>query len=311
VNSRTLQRHYKHQVSGYHEWDQKEHADDYILYPNNIGQNLSIDEVSLSKGELYTIVTNKKSKSQNKGCVVAIINGTKSQQIQNVLGKIPIEQRLNVRSVSMDMANNMAQAAQCSFQNSVKVIDKFHVVRLVMDAVQHLRVKLRWQVMDQENLQIKLAKEKGQKYHPQVLTNGDTLKELLVRSKYLLYKFQHEWTSQQMMRATLLFKEFPILKQIYDLSIEFRRIYNESNKAKAIAKLLVWKNNARMLKIDELNSVIYSLDHHLPNILNYFDDRHTNAYAESFNSKIKGFRANLRGVTDTKFFLFRIAKLYA
>ncbi|CDD83255.1 transposase [Bacteroides sp. CAG:462] len=33
--------------------------------------------------------------------------------------------------------------------------------------------------------------------------------------------------------------------------------------------------------------------------------------AESFNAKIKLFRANLRGVADKKFFLFRIAKLYA
>ena len=46
-------------------------------------------------------------------------------------------------------------------------------------------------------------------------------------------------------------------------------------------------------------------------VLNYFNNRSTNASAESFNSKIKLFRANLRGVADKKFFLFRIANLYA
>jgi transposase len=46
-------------------------------------------------------------------------------------------------------------------------------------------------------------------------------------------------------------------------------------------------------------------------ILNFFDHRSTNANAESFNSKIKGFRANLRGVTDVRFFLFRLEKLFA
>ena len=30
-----------------------------------------------------------------------------------------------------------------------------------------------------------------------------------------------------------------------------------------------------------------------------------------FNAKIKAFRAALRGVTDIKFFLFRLTKLYA
>ena len=45
-------------------------------------------------------------------------------------------------------------------------------------------------------------------------------------------------------------------------------------------------------------------------ILNFYNNRSTNAAAESFNAKIKLFRANLHGVTDKKFFLFRIAKLY-
>jgi hypothetical protein len=41
-------------------------------------------------------------------------------------------------------------------------------------------------------------------------------------------------------------------------------------------------------------------------ILNFFQYRNTNANAESFNAKIKLFRANLRGVTDIDFFLFRL-----
>ena len=45
--------------------------------------------------------------------------------------------------------------------------------------------------------------------------------------------------------------------------------------------------------------------------MNFFKNRSTNANAESFNSKIKNFRANLKGVTDGKFFLFRLEKLFA
>lgn len=64
-------------------------------------------------------------------------------------------------------------------------------------------------------------------------------------------------------------------------------------------------------KIAEFNTVVNSLERHLKGILNFFTNRNTNANAESFNSKIKGFRANLRGVSDVKFFLFRIHKLFA
>lgn len=74
MSGKKLQRHYKHVVSGFKECEQYSHAAYYLLYPNNITDYISIDEVSLSKGELYTIVTNKNTKSQNKKPVIAIIN---------------------------------------------------------------------------------------------------------------------------------------------------------------------------------------------------------------------------------------------
>ncbi|NQX82969.1 MAG: transposase [Flavobacteriaceae bacterium] len=52
------------------------------------------------------------------------------------------------------------------------------------------------------------------------------------------------------------------------------------------------------------------MKHNLYDILNFFVNRNTNANSESFNSKIKLFRYNLRGVTDTKFLLFRLYKLF-
>ncbi|WP_420836617.1 transposase [Arcticibacter tournemirensis] len=45
--------------------------------------------------------------------------------------------------------------------------------------------------------------------------------------------------------------------------------------------------------------------------MNFFDNRSTNAAAESFNAKIKAFRATSRGVRDTAFFLFHLANIYA
>ena len=50
---------------------------------------------------------------------------------------------------------------------------------------------------------------------------------------------------------------------------------------------------------------------HYEKTLNFFDKRSTNAASESFNAKIKAFRAQFRGVKDKEFFLFRLSKLYA
>jgi transposase len=311
VNSQKLQRHYKHKVSGFKEWKQLSHAEEYLLYPENITDKLSIDEVSLSKGELYTFVTNKNTSMRNKKCIVAVIAGTDAKTIEEVLEKIPLEKRLLVTEVSMDMARNMALAVKKSFPRSKSVIDRFHSVRLVMDAMQHLRVSLRWKAIAEENTAIKQAKERKEKYNPQIFSNGDTLKELLARSKYLLYKYEEDWTLNQSKRAALLFKKYPILSDIYKLTLSFRNIYKNISKANAITDFGEWKEKVMALKIDEFNTVVHSLEYHMENILNFFDNRSTNANAESFNSKIKGFRANLRGVTDVKFFLFRLEKLFA
>lgn len=311
VNAKTLQRHYKHEVSGFKQWDQLSHAGDYLIYPENITENLSIDEVSLSKGELYTFVTNKNTGVKNKKCIVAVINGTEAKLIQSVLGKIELKKRLQVKEVSMDMARNMGLAIKNSFPNCNMVIDRFHVVRLVLDAAQHLRVSLRWAAIKQENEAIKLCKESKQKYIPETLSNGDTLRELLARSKYLLYKAESDWTLNQAKRASILFDKYPLLKTAYYLTLQFRAIYKGNSKIKALEQFNEWKEKVEQSTIEHFNTAVNSLEYHLDNILNFFDNRNTNANAESFNSKIKNFRANLRGVTDVKFFLFRLQKLFA
>ena len=184
-------------------------------------------------------------------------------------------------------------------------------MRLVSDALQHIRTSLRWDALEQENEAIKKAKQRGEKYKSVYLSNGDTLKELLARSRHLLYKYESEWTINQAKRAAILFEKYPTLRQAYQLTIAFRNIYKATTKYEAEAKFKEWIILTSECKIVLFNSVINSIQHHLENILNFFIHRNTNANAESFNSKIKGFRANLRGVTDIKFFLFRLSKLFA
>ena len=311
INSQKLQRHYKHKVSGYKQWGQRSHAQDYLIYPENITDKLSIDEISLSKGELYTFVTNKNVNVKNRKSVVAVINGTEASVIQEVLEKIALDKRNKVSEVTLDMARNMSLAVEKSFPQSKQVIDRFHAVRLVMDAMQHLRISFRWQAIEEENKAIKQAKQRGEKYYHQVLPNGDTVKELLVRSRYLLYSFEEDWTVNQAKRAAILFEKYPLLKKAYKLSLAFRNIYKCLSREKALIQFNDWKKQVIGSKIEEFNTVVNSLEYHLENILNFFTNRSTNANAESFNSKIKAFRANLRGVTDVKFFLFRLQKLFA
>jgi transposase len=281
-----------------------------LIYPENIGEHLSIDEVSLSKGELYTFVTNKRGRGKKK-TIVASVKGTKSQDIIEVINKIPLEKRKLVKEITLDMANNMQLASKTCFPESYLVTDRFHAVKLVMEALQHLRVKYRWEEIEKENQAIKTAKEQGIKYIPLTLENDDTPKQLLARSRYIIAKKSNEWTENQKIRAELLFKNYPLLHQAYKHTLEFRNIYEETSKEIAQEKIKNWIQKTKLLNMNVFNTAANSINYHLETILNFFVNRNTNANAESFNSKIKLFRANQRGVVDTKFFLFRLEKLFA
>lgn len=311
LDGKQLQQQYKEHISDYRSWEQREHASEWMVFPNNIGVRLSIDETALSNGELYTIVTNKAAKGRKKA-LVAMIQGTQTDQIAEVLEKIPEQLRNQVEEVTMDMAPSMISAVRRCFQNARQVIDRFHVQKLAYDAVQEIRIKYRWLVIEQESSFYTLAKANNEVYTPELLSNGDTLKQLLVRSRYLLFTHHSKWSETQKHRAEILFKKFPEIKDAYNLSIQLGDIFkNAKVKEVAFKKLALWYNEVESAGIESFRTVSRSMQTHYVNILNFFNNRSTNASAESFNAKIKAFRATSRGVRDINFFLLRVANIYA
>jgi transposase len=281
-----------------------------MYFADNIGEYLSLDEVSLSKGELYTFLTNKSGKGK-KGSLVCCTGSTLSKDIIATIKQIPQEQRDKVKEVTIDMARNMETTVKECFVNAKIVTDRFHVVKLVIDALQHIRISHRWEAIEAENTAIAKAKEENIKYVPEYLSNGDSPKQLLARSRYILAKKRNQWTDNQQQRAAVLFQEYPVLEKAYNHCLQFRNIYEANNQTEAEERLEQWKEVNEGLKLKKFNIAANTIEYNRENILNFFTNRNTNASAESFNSKIKLFRANLRGVSDTTFFLFRLAKLFA
>lgn len=298
-------------MSDFKEWKERSHASKWLIYPENIGKRLSIDEVALSQGELYTVVTNKKAKGR-AGSIVAIIEGTKAENVIEHLNKISSIKRNKVKEITLDMANSMKLIAKRSFPKAVQVTDRFHVQKLCLEAVQEVRIKHRWEALDEENEAIVQAKLKGVDYIPETLINGDTRKQILARSRYLLYKSREKWTIKQQIRAQLLFKEYPDIEKAYNLSQALRQIYNtDKGKGVALTKLAQWYDQVEKSGFKSFNTIMNTISLNYESILNYFDNRSTNAAAESFNAKIKAFRSQFRGVRNVEYFLFRLTKIYA
>jgi len=311
LDGKQLQDQYKNHFSDFQDWDQKDHAEHWTVFPENISKHLSIDETSFSNGELYTIVSSKASKGR-KGTILATIKGTKAEDIITALERIPLRSRNKVREVTMDMAPNMAKAIRRCFTYAKRVVDRFHVQKLAYDAVQELRIKYRWEVLDEESKKIAKARKGGIPYDPEVFSNGDTLKQLLARARYLLFKHPSKWSESQKHRAELVFNKFPLLKKAHDLAVALGDIFNKcKDKKVAFTKLSLWHNQVEHAGLPSFESVGRSIAAHHPYILHYFDNKSTNASAESFNAKLKAFRSIFRGVRDTQFFLYRVMKLYA
>lgn len=282
-----------------------------MLYKKNIGPYLSIDETCLSQGELYTIVTNKEGHGK-AGTLVAIIQGTKSEDVIYALNKLPRSLRLKVKEITLDLSPTMRLIAKKSFPNATLVSDRFHVQRLMNEAVSDLRVDYRWQAIELENKELSLAKELGRKYVPHVFENGDTRRQLLARSRHIVMKHFSRWTLSQQERAEILFREYPAIEEAYKISMELTQIYNTTTeRIVGITRLARWYDKVEKLNLKFFKTVINTMQENYATIANYFLNRSTNAAAESFNAKVKAFRSQFRGVRDISFFIFRLTKLFA
>lgn len=150
IESHTFEKQYKESLSGYRDWDQLGHADEWLLFSDNIGPRLAIDESLLFNGELYTFVTNRDARTRERS-LVAVVAGTKSEDVTAVLLRIDEEKRNAVEEVTLDLSDSMRKIVRTAFPKAGRVIDRFHIQKLACDAVQELRIKHRWDAIQQAN----------------------------------------------------------------------------------------------------------------------------------------------------------------
>lgn len=126
------------------------------------------------------------------------------------------------------MAASMSKIVRKSFPMATRVIDRFRVQKLAFDALQEMRIAHRWDAINEETNAIENAKLDGSKYTARVVSNGDTKKQLLARSRYLLFKSAEKWVLKQKQRPKVLFGLYPHIKQAYSLTHSLRTIFTHN-----------------------------------------------------------------------------------
>jgi len=344
IDSQKVRRWYKDVLSGFSEAGQTElheHDIEYVnqetgelkqimvpvCVPENMGFDMCIDEKMIGE-EFFTLLTNRIT-----GRLAFMANTTSSYELSQAC--LPIKKELNaVKIINRDLASNYRRFSNIMMPNADQVGDKFHVVKLLLDAQQAVRIGQKKEIDTQKRKahqafkvneknrkeDCKKAKQeyKRQKYvyKEKILSNGETPSEMLKRSRYLLYKFPEQWTNKQGARAKVLFFEFPNLEKAYYLSIQFRNWYSKKNigqHALTLEKgLYQWYEDIETSGIVELMNFGSTVERNQDSILNYFyHNGASNAIAENKNGKIKKFISSNQGTRDKDFFFFRLKKYFA
>lgn len=288
-----------------------------ILAPEHLGPNMALDDKNIG-GEGYSILSNK-----DTGKIALLAMTTKAALLCQILNKVPVALLANVKTLSKDLASNYDWVARTVFMWATRIADKFHVIKLGLEALQDVRVRYRQESLSLERKARGEWKKAGKKmkdfarFHPsQIMSNGDTHKHLLAKSRYLLFKFESQWTESQAQRAKLLFEHFPQIKEAHSIICAFRNFYKckvgeSQSQNRARESLEKWYAKAKSSDIEEIKNFIHTVKSHEGEILNYFDEGHTNAFAESLNNKIQNFVRSNYGIRDRDFFHFRVKKHFS
>lgn len=110
-------------------------------------------------------MTNRDARTRDCS-LVAVVAGTKSEDVITVLQRIDENLRDTVKEVTLDLSDSIRKIVRAAFPKASRVIDRFHIQKLACDAVQELRIKHRWNAMQQANDEMEEAKQNGEDYVP-------------------------------------------------------------------------------------------------------------------------------------------------
>ena len=168
---------------------------------------MSLDETCLSNGEAYTLLANKAAHGR-KGTLVAMIRGVATDAVSAILYKLPSRIRNAVQTVTTDLSSAMMPTVRKVFPKATLINDRFHVQQLMSEAIDRMRIRLRWQVLEEGNKALKENRDRRKAaqnrkereavgyWEPCRMSNGETMPQVMARSRHILLKHESKWNEQ-------------------------------------------------------------------------------------------------------------------
>jgi len=269
----------------------------YVFKEDNIGDNMSIDDKAIGR-DGFTVLSNA-----DTGKVALLVETTNAEGVELAMEQFGSSLH-KIKHISMDMSATYALVCNNLIPRAAQVIDKFHVMKYVYDAVGQVRIRIKKELTSTLTKGKKRTEEDNQKLSEL---------ELLRRIQRAITQSPHKWNEEMTATINQVFEKYDDLKMAYQISQSFKHWYNYQNRMKSsneIANSLhQWYEQARKLK--EFESVIKMIRKHENEIMNFFQHGMTNAKAERLNGKMQRFVSNNYGVKDKDFFLYRTANYFS
>ena len=258
---------------------------DYPSYIKTLPQVISIDEFAAhtSYGK-YALIINDPIKKRT----LDILPSRKKNYLMSYFTKV--ENRENVKYVIGDMYETYLIVTKVMFKNAKYIVDRFHFVRYIMDALDKVRKRLQ-EEYGYNSKEYKLLKNKK---------NVSLLRNRYVDINWYVYVKRYEQGRYVYKLPKNILNEIlsisDELNRGYDLKELFLDIVDNSNYENAEVDLNIWIDLCKQSKISEFIEASKTIENWLPYIVNLFiDKRFSNAYTEGLNNKIKVIKRNAYG----------------
>ena len=215
------------------------------------------------------------------------------------------ENRRSVEYIISDMYEPYLLVQKVMFPHAKYVVDKFHYIRYIMDALDKIRIRLQ--------------KEYGEKSKEYKLLKNK-------KNVSILRKYGNDinwWVEQERYRNGHIVRILPgeLINKLLDISDDLKRGYQLKELFLDIVNHAPYEDAERQLRgfielcreshINEFCEASNTIENWLEYIVNSFiDKRYTNGFTEGTNNKIKVIKRNAFGYKNFNFFRRRLLYIF-
>jgi len=241
---------------------------------------ISVDEFAIRKGHKYmTVFTDIRT-----GRVIYAIEGRTVDIIEPFLQKLALKAR-KLKAIAMDLSPTYIAAVEKHLPGVDIVFDRFHVVKLLNEALDELRRKERQKYIDQG----------------QDVGKGD---------RFLVLRNFSDLDDHGKTRLQKLFEINKSLAKAHAMKEQFRLFWDMRTKDEAISFLIHWVIQAVESHIAPLARAAKTILRHSDGLLSFFDHQISNGKAEGINNKIKVLKRKAYGYRDMEYFKLLLLDLH-